>query len=233
MNRPLRAVVVDDEPLARRRLRALIGAARGVTWVGEAENGRRALRLVDEVEPELLFLDIEMPGMSGLEVARLAEERLQVVFTTAFEQHAIRAFDLHAADYLLKPFSVDRLQAAVDRARSLESLRNGPIRRIFARERGRIIPISVSTILRMEADGDYVHVHCAEREYLITSTLSDVHARMDQDAFVRVHRSHVVNLDAVVAFEPWEGSRLRLRLRNGETIVASRGRSKELRDGLR
>ena len=233
MTGPLRALVVDDEPLARRRLRALIDDAPGITWCGEAENGVRALQLIEDVEADVLFLDIEMPGMSGLDVALLADGRLQVIFTTAFDQHAVKAFDLQAADYLLKPFSAQRLRSAIERARSLAPDQRGAAQRIFARERGRIVPIPARSIVRLEADGDYVHVHTDDREHLITATLSELHARLDQDTFVRVHRSHVVNMNAVARIESSGGSRLRLCLKNGQSILASRARSKELRASFR
>lgn len=225
----LRALVVDDEPLARRRLRALLDRTPGVQWMAEAATGPEALRAIEEAGPDVVFLDVEMPGMSGVEVMERVNPPLPVIFTTAYDAYAVKAFDLHAVDYLLKPLSADRLREAVERVRRRLADRSRPARQIFARERGRIVPIPVSTIVRLEADGDYVHVHAAGRAHLITATLSSLHERLDADRFRRVHRSHVVNMDFVTAFEPCESSRLRLRMRNGDTVVASRARSRELR----
>lgn len=233
MRRDLTALVVDDEPLARRRLRALLDGVDGVVWAGEAADGEAALAAMTRLGPDVIFLDVEMPGMSGLDVLDRLDDPPQVVFTTAYEDYAVRAFDLRAADYLLKPFGRERLQAAVDRVHELAGGSRGPARQLFARERGRIVPIPVRTIVRMEADGDYVHVHAAGGTHLITATLSELHARLDPERFLRVHRSHVVNLDAVEELEPFSSSRLRMRLRNGDRVVASRARSKELRGRLK
>lgn len=225
----LRALVVDDEPLARRRLRRLLEMATGVTWAGEASSGREALDAIRRVRPDLVFLDIRMPGLTGLQVLERADPPVQVVFTTAFDEHAVAAFELRAADYLLKPFGPERLQAAVERVRELVAARRRPSRRLLVRERGRVVPVSTSSIVRLEAEGDYVRVHAGGREHLLTGSLGALHGRLDPERFVRVHRSHVVNLDFVDSIEPWEGSRLRIALADGSHVVASRSRARALR----
>lgn len=227
--RDLRALVVDDEPLARRRLRKLVDRARGVAWAGEAGTGEEALERTRSLRPDLVFLDVRMPGMSGLQVVERMERPAEVVFTTAHDDHAVQAFELHAADYLLKPISAERLQAAVDRVRELIG-RGGPrVQRLFVRERGRIVPVPVGTIVRLEADGDYVHIHAGGRSHLVTSTLTELNERLDPSTFERVHRSHVVNLDRVESIGSASSGRLRLVMDDGSEVVASRGRAKELR----
>ena len=226
----LRALIVDDEPLARRKLRRLLDGLAGIECLGEAANGPQAVEMIKREKPDVVFLDIEMPGLSGLQVVERLSEPTHIVFTTAYDEHAVAAFEVHAADYLLKPFGAARLQSAVDRVRSLRGA--GPARglaRLFVRERGRVLPLTASSIVRLEADGDYVRVHAAGRVHLVTATLQELHDRLDPDVFKRIHRSHVVNLDHVQVFEPAGGGRLRARLTDGSQVVASRTRSRELR----
>lgn len=226
----LRALIVDDEPLARRKLRRLLDGVEGVECIGEAANGPQAVESIRRENPDVVFLDIEMPGLNGLQVVERVTGPTQIVFTTAYDEHAVSAFELHAADYLLKPFGAARLRAAVDRVRSLRDTESSHgLTRLFVRERGRVLPLTSSSIVRLEADGDYVHVHAAGRVHLVTATLQELHDRLDPDVFKRIHRSHVVNLDHVQAFESVGGGRLRARLTDGSEVVASRSRSRELR----
>ena len=200
------------------------------------------IRAVDRTAPDLLFLDIEMPGASGLEVVARLTHQPHVIFTTAHSHYAVTAFELQAVDYLLKPFGPERLAQALDRVRTLEGASygsreraraalegRGPIDRLFVRERGRIIPINTTDIVRLQAEDDYVMVHTAQRRHLVSIRLKDFEARLDSQRFLRVHRSHIVNLDFVDAFEPHDDTRLMIRLTDGTGIVASRMRSRGLR----
>jgi two-component system LytT family response regulator len=167
-----------------------------------------------------------------------------VIFTTAHDRHAIAAFELGAVDYLLKPFGRDRFARALERAKPLlekqlgtgatararELLTSGPIPRLFVRDAGRIVPIRVASIERLEAADDYVLVHSAAGTFRIHVSLSDLEARLDPRVFVRVHRSHLVNLDHVASWVPYDGSRFQVTLRSGATLMASRQRSRVLRD---
>jgi two-component system, LytTR family, response regulator len=242
-----RAVVVEDEPIARAQLRDLLGDVDWIDCVGEAADGHSAVALIDDAQPDLVFLDIEMPEFNGLEVLRRLKHDPAVVFTTAYDKFAVAAFELEAIDYLLKPFGRDRLLAALERVRravrdpadepvarragdAMEQLKaGGPLTRILVRDRGRIVPIAVSEIERLEADDDYVAVHTRGRRFLVYLNMNEFEARLDAQRFLRVHRSHIVNLDHVAAMEPYDATRLVIQMRDGARIVASRTRSRELR----
>jgi two-component system LytT family response regulator len=235
------ALIVEDEPLARRRLRDLI---KGVAWlecIGESSTGRAATGAIDELQPDLVFLDVRLPDMTGLDVLSRVRHQPSVIFTTAYDQFAVTAFELAALDYLLKPFGADRFTKAIERARPLleqkngvsvrarETLTHGPVPRLFVRDAGRIVPIKVSSIEHLEACDDYVLVYTANQRYRINVTLTELEERLDPRTFVRVHRSHMVNLDHVASWTPYDGSRVQITLKSGATIMASRQRSRELR----
>lgn len=237
----IRAVIADDEPLARKKLARLLDTDPEVDCVGVSGDGAEAVRIVEELKPDLLFLDIRMPGATGIEVLERLEHRPHVVFTTAYDRYAVTAFELQALDYLLKPFGKERFATALERAKTaLGGPRrtaspvpaldpDGPLTRLFVRERGRIVPVSVNSIERLEALDDYVMVHAGGRRHLVSVRLRDFEARLDRERFVRVHRSHIVNLDHVVALVPHDATRLGIEMRDGSRIVASRSRSRELR----
>lgn len=237
------ALVVDDEPLARRKVRELLREVPWIEYLGEAADGLAALRAIDEQQPDLVFLDIRMPGLSGLELLRRVKSPPAVIFTTAYDRYAVTAFELAAVDYLLKPFSRDRFLQSVERARPAlelragmfsmeraeETLRAAPIRRLFVREGGRIVPLRTHLIERLEACDDFAYVYTGGRRYRINAPLTDLEQRLDPAAFVRIHRSHIVNLDHVVGWAPYDGSRFEVRLRDGTVLTASRQRSRALR----
>ena len=238
------AVVVDDDALARERVKDLLAEAPLVEVVGEAADGLSAVRLIDDLRPDVAFLDIEMPALSGLKLLERLKHRPAVIFTTAYDQYALTAFELAAVDYLLKPFGVERFRTALERAvaslkardqslpgvdRVRETLaQEEHLQRLFLRERDTILPVDVSRVTRFEADGDYVLVHAGERPHLVRLKLQDLEARLGEP-FLRVHRSHLVNLDHVRRFEPHDATRLAVVMADGTRIVASRSRSQELR----
>lgn len=242
-----RAVVVEDEPIAREQLRDLLSDVDWIECIGDAADGRSAVALIDEVKPDLVFLDIEMPELNGLDVLRTIQHDPAVVFTTAYDRFAVTAFELEAIDYLLKPFGRDRLVAALERVRrairepgdeppvrrareAMDQLQgSGPLARIFVRDRGRIVPIAVGDIERLEADDDYVAVHTRGRRFLVYLGMNEFEARLDPQRFLRIHRSHIVNLDHVAALEPFDATRLQVQMRDGTKLIASRTRSRELR----
>jgi two-component system LytT family response regulator len=221
----IRALVVDDEPLVRERLRTLLSAHQDVEVAGEAADGPAALAAFSTLAPQVVFLDIQMPGLSGLEVAEVwrSEGSLPVIiFVTAYDQFALEAFRLHAVDYLTKPIDPGRFSESLDRARELvgKPNRDELDRRIQAmiemherrlsvrphvvvRERERYLLVSTAEIHGLEATGNYVQLHCERANHILRSTLAAVEARLDPQRFVRVHRSWIVNLEQVREVQPW------------------------------
>jgi two-component system, LytTR family, response regulator len=239
----VRVVIADDEPLARRALREHL---RHVDWIGsvdEAGDGLSAVRLVDELRPDLLFLDVVMPGLSGVEVAEQLTHRPHIIFTTAYDRYAVTAFELGALDYLLKPFGRERVLVVLARARvalqhALPSVagrasqvlrQSTPVTSIYIKDRGRLLRVPTESVQRLEACDDYVAVHADGRRYLMNARLGDLHARLDPARFVRVHRSHVVHLAFVDAVEPGGGSRLVVVMRDGARVPVSRAGGTQLR----
>ncbi len=237
-----RALIAEDEAPARESLREYLASVPAVEIVGEAVDGRTALALAEAQVPDLLFLDVRLPELSGLEVARRIRHRAEIVFTTAYDRFAVAAFEIGAIDYLVKPFGRERLVGAVGRAltrlgqpavgagdRARDSLARGPLERLFARHGDRIVPIACGSIRRIQAQGDYAEVHAAEGVFLIHVTLAELAARLDPARFRQVHRSHIVSLDAIAHMRPHDDRRLAITLKDGSVVVASRAASEELR----
>ena len=238
----VRALIAEDEAPARESLRDYLAATPWIEIVAEAVDGQSALALADELRPDLLFLDVRLPELSGLEVARRIQHPAEIVFTTAYDRFAVAAFEIGALDYIVKPFGRERLAAAVARVRARigkapadagerarSSLSAEPIARLFARQGDRIVPIPVESIRRIQAQGDYAEVHAADGVFLLHVALAELAARLDPSRFRQVHRSHVVNLDAVEHMRPYDERRLAITLRDGAVVVASRAASEELR----
>jgi two-component system LytT family response regulator len=238
------AILVEDEGVALAELRELVAEVDWLETIGEATDGLTAIDRIDALEPDVVFLDVKLPEVSGLEVLERIRHDPAVVFTTAYDRYAVAAFELEAIDYLVKPFGRERFLETVERLRrSLErgtletaatrvrrALGGAPLDRILVRDAGRLVPLSVGAVQRLEAEGEYVRVHAGAHRYLVRLPLGEFERRLDPTRFVRVHRSHVVNLDHVRSLEPYDGSRLMVRMADGTRIVASRTRSKELRD---
>jgi two-component system LytT family response regulator len=237
------AFVADDEPVARAGLRAMLRACDWVEVVGEAADGESAVRESPALRPELVFLDVQMPGLLGTEVLRRLERPPFVIFTTAYSEHAVTAFELGAVDYLLKPFGPARLAAAMERVRSAlgepapvdtferlsGALAGGPISRLFVRIGGTLVPLPVERVSWFEASGDYVTAHAGSARHLLHLSLGRLEARLDPRRFVRVHRTHIVNLDQVRAFRRDARGNLEAELLDGARVPVSRARAHELR----
>lgn len=237
------AFVADDEPVARTGLRAMLGAFEWVTVAGEAADGVSAVREIQALKPELVFLDVQMPGLLGTDVLRGLERPPFVIFTTAYSEHAVTAFELGAVDYLLKPFGPARLAAGMERVRSAlgepapadvferlsGALAGGPISRLFVRIGGMLVPLPVERVSWFEASGDYVTAHAGNAGHLLHLSLSRLEARLDPRRFVRVHRTHIVNLDQVRAFRRGARGNLEAELLDGARVPVSRARAQELR----
>ena len=234
----------EDEPLARDVLRDAIYAHPALRLVGEAADGASALQRITELRPEVVFMDIQMPEMSGLDVLRRLDYLPRIVFTTAYDGHAVTAFELHALDYLLKPFTRERFGAAV--ARVLDSAAPGPaaldaalaradgaparLERILVRDRGRIFPLSTGEIEYMKADSKYTVIVARGQHFLVRIGISELEAQLDPQRFIRIHRSALVNLDFVDSMRADEQSQLQILMRDGTSLGANREASKLLRD---
>jgi DNA-binding LytR/AlgR family response regulator len=237
----IRALIVDDEEPARERLRRLLDEVEDVEVVGEAEDGERAMEQIAAVEPTVMFLDIQMPGCSGLEVAAsLPVPAPHVVFCTAFDQYAIDAFELNAVDYLLKPVTRARLGKALDRVRkgvtdsgevqrALSS--TGPATRFLARKGATYRVVAAREILCFVSEGGLTKLH-ADQHYWMPPTLNDLELRLDPAQFFRISRAAIVNLDAVSEVVPTIGGQGEVRLRDGSRLEVSRRRFKELTERL-
>jgi two-component system LytT family response regulator len=228
----LRALIADDEPLARTLIREFLVTHPEVQVVAEADNGLEAARAIQDHAPDIVFLDIQMPKLTGLEVLQLTGLRRGVIFTTAYDQHAMKAFDLHAVDYLLKPFTQERFDAALRRAAQLAPQDTPAVDRLVAQHGLQRVLIRDGTELRVlaldeveyaEAQADYVAFHHAGRDHLKAQRISDLEAQLDPKQFVRVHRSFIVNLRHLQALERTESNGHALRLRSGKRIPVSRG----------
>jgi two-component system LytT family response regulator len=252
--RPITVLVADDEPLARRRLLRLLRAEAGIEIVAECKGGRSAVEQILARSPDLIFLDIQMPDLDGFGViAEVGAERMPaVVFVTAFDQYALRAFEVHAFDYLLKPFEGERFHAALARVRAHLSAtrREGypgeeQLRRLLAEVLGRDADstpkpaspyfervavksegttriLQIADVDWFETDGNYVRVHVGKNTYLIRSTANRLQEELDPVRFARIHRRFLVNVDRVVGLEPWFGGDAVVLLRDGTKLRLSR-----------
>ncbi len=233
----LRVVIVDDEPLARAVVREFLGSHAGVDVVAECGNGFDAVKAVSELAPDLLFLDVQMPKLSGFEVLELVGREVPVIFTTAYDQYALRAFEVHAVDYLLKPFSAERLAEALARARArlaareagpIDALvadvrsRQTPLERVLIRDGSRVHVLPVDRIDYVEAQDDYVCFKSEGRDYLKDQTLAAVEVALDAARFVRIHRSYLLNIERIARVELYaKDSRIAI-LRDGTKLPVSR-----------
>jgi len=219
----LRAVVVDDEPLARRRLTRLLASNRGVHVVGEAGDGGAAAAVIASTRPDVAFLDVQMPAPDGVSVARaLRPSRPLVVFVTAHDRYAVQAFDVRAVDYLLKPISRDRLVETLARVRQQLAQPHVWLQRLPVRSRGQVVIVDVTDIDWIESGGNYVVVHAAGRTHILRETLSHLEAALDPAAFLRIHRSAVVRLDRVARLDVALRGDYDVTLRDGTRVRLSR-----------
>jgi two-component system LytT family response regulator len=249
----IRALLVDDERLARRRLRRLLAAVPDVTVVGEAASGSAAVLMVRELAPDLLFLDIQLPELDGFEVLAALDDRRPpvIVFTTAYGQHALSAFDVHALDYLVKPIEAPRLLTAVERARAaltgqrgrafppaLEQflndwqMRSGYAERLAVRDRQRIAIVRVADVDWLESADNYVTLHVGRRTYLVRQTMKALEERLDPARFLRIRRSVMVNVDRVVELRPEHHGEHAVRLQDGTILASTRTYADALRQFL-
>ena len=210
----MRAIIVDDEDLARAVVREFLGRHADVEIVAECANGFEAVKAIAELEPDLVFLDIQMPKLNGFEVVELAGRKARYIFVTAYDQYALKAFQVHAVDYLLKPFSQQRIDEAIAPARGSignapaveamvqeAALRNKPLERVLIRDGARVHVIPADKIDYIEAQDDYVQITSGGKPYLKNQRMADLESQLDPNAFLRIHRSYIVNVEAIARIE--------------------------------
>lgn len=253
MTSKIRALIVDDEPLAREGVRLHLEAQPDVEIVGEARDGEEAVEMITALHPDLVFLDVQMPGLDGFGVIEAVgvDAMPAVIFVTAYDQFALRAFDAHAVDYLLKPFDAERLNTAVESARNqirgkrrneveerlvalLGELRGKGqfLERIVVRSGGRILILRIEDVEWLEAASNYVRIHAAGREYLLRETMTNLETKLDPSHFVRIHRSTIVRLDRIKELEPLFQGDYVLILQDGTRLTSSRGYRDRLQELL-
>jgi two-component system LytT family response regulator len=240
----IRTLIVDDEPLARERLRKLLEAEPDVEIVGEAGDGREAAAAIERAQPDLVFLDIQMPELDGfgvVETIRTARTP-EIIFVTAFSQHALRAFEVHALDYLLKPFDRERFQVALGRARTrLAQARSDELSerltallaemrpearttdRLAIKSGGRVLFLKLADIDWIEAADNYVNLHVGAESHLLRETMTALEARLDASQFLRINRSTIVNVERIKELRPMFHGDYAVILRNGSRLSLSRG----------
>lgn len=248
----MRVLIIDDEPLARERIRTLLTKESDVQILAECADGASAVQAIKKHGPDLIFLDVQMPGMGGFEVLQaLGEEELPlVIFVTAYDQHALKAFEVHALDYLLKPFKQARFQATLQRARErlgvpepegtrhLAELlaRLAPARdylsRVAVRNGERVVFVKMDAVEYIEAAGNYVVLHCGKENHILRQTLSSLEVELDPRKFIRVNRSTLVNVEQVRELQPLFKGEHALLLKNGKQLPLTRG-VREIQDLLR
>ena len=237
MNKRLQVLIVDDEELARRLSLEYLRSHPDIEVIGECETGLEAVDAISKLNPDMVLLDIQMPQLSGLEVLEITGRRSGVIFTTAYDQYALKAFDLHAVDYLLKPFSQQRFDDALTKARKLlaqetssstqaiETLltqQSEKLQRLLIRDRGQVHVVPLASIDYVEAQDDYILIHAAGKSYMKTQTLSELEGQLDASKFVRVHRSFLLQLNALQAIEKASKDSQVAVLKNGAQVPVSR-----------
>ncbi len=242
----IRAVIVDDEELARHLLREYLQQAGGVEVIAECANGFEAVKTIAEHKPDLVFLDVQMPKLDGFEVLELIDPAVSVIFVTAYDQYAMRAFDANAVDYLLKPFSADRFKKALERVRQrlgnpappapkipaaeLSAAARSPeakLERIVVKDGTKVHIIPIDKLDYVEAQDDYIALHSEKRNYLKQQTISSIEAQLDPKKFIRIHRSYIVNLERIARIEPYtKDSRVAVLLDGSQLPVSRSGHAK-------
>ena len=250
---PIRVLIVDDEPLAREKIKGMAKDDPDLSVVGECSNGAEAVEAVRTLRPDLLLLDVQMPEMGGFAVLEALESEglPPVIFITAFDNYAVRAFEVHALDYLLKPFDRERFAAAMGRAKAqirreqsggvdsrilslLEQLREAPKyqERLVIKSNGRVFFLHVDEVEWIEAEGNYVSIHAGKKAHLLRETISGMEAQLDPQKFIRVHRSAIVNLNRVKELQPWSHGEYRIILKDGTQLTLSRSYREKLQAAL-
>ncbi|HXR99117.1 MAG TPA: LytTR family DNA-binding domain-containing protein [Pyrinomonadaceae bacterium] len=249
----IRALIVDDEPLARRRIKSLLAHDQSVEVIGECSDGYKAVTSISELNPDLVFLDVQMPAMDGFEVIKTisAEQMPTVIFVTAYDQYALKAFEVNALDYLLKPFDRRRFQKTLERAKAMiRGLKNGNFNnqllsllddlrreqnipdRFIIKSGGRVVFLRVEEIDWMSTVGNYVRLQVGRDSHLMRETMTGMESKLDPVSFMRIHRSTIVNLDRVKEVQPWAKGEYVVIMRDGTRLIMSRRYRERLNERL-
>ncbi len=249
----IRALIVDDEPLARERIRDILETDSEIEIIGECASGAEAIEAIERQTPDLVFLDVEMPGKDGFAVLEeLGPDRIPaIIFVTAYDQYAVRAFEVYALDYLLKPFDQERFEKALMRAKAhiqnekseniterilsaLEEIKSKPVHleRLVIKMNGHVFFVKTDDIDWLEAEGNYVRLHAGKESYLLRDTISALEGQLDPKRFVRVHRSAIVNVDRIQELQAWFHGEYRIILREGVQLTLSRSYREKLHELL-
>jgi two-component system, LytTR family, response regulator len=234
----MKALIVDDERLARKELVKLLEEHPSIEIVGEAMNADEAEKLMEELNPDLLFLDIQMPGRTGFQLLESLDSAPLVVFTTAYDEYALKAFEVNALDYLLKPIQPDRLAEAVHKIIDKERQREGRGRdsklglndQVFVKDGERCWFVSLAQIRMFESDGNYIKVYFEGNKPMIHKSLNALDEKLDERAFFRASRKHIVNLSWVEGIEPWFNGGLMVKLKGGDKVEVSRRQAAKFKD---
>jgi len=234
----MKALIVDDERLARKELIKLLEEHPSIEVAGEAANADEAEQMITDLNPDLLFLDIQMPGRTGFQLLESLDSAPLVVFTTAYDEFALKAFEVNALDYLLKPITPERLGEAVHKVQEKERMRSGKPRdkklgledQVFVKDGERCWFVSLAQVRMFESDGNYIKVYFDSNRPMIHKSLNALDEKLDERAFFRASRKHIVNLSWVEGIEPWFNGGLMVRLRGGDKVEVSRRQAARFKD---
>lgn len=242
----IKAIIIDDENLGRQIIREYLKAHPDVEIAAECRDAHEAFEAVQEHQPDLLFLDIQMPEVDGFEFLSMLDEMPQVIFSTAYDQYALKAFEVSAIDYLLKPFDQVRFDTALERVKKNLQLKtvdtqkieqliaslhptSNFLQKMLVKQAGRVVILYCDDLVFIEAMEDYANLHTMKDSYLVQQTLNYLESRLNPEKFIRAHRSYIVNIDAVKEIQAWTNSRYKLILKNDKEIVLSRSGVKKLK----
>ena len=243
----IKVLIIDDEDFAREVIKEYLEDISEIEIIGEFSDGFSGLKAINELNPDLVFLDVQMPKLSGFELLEVLEKKPMIIFTTAYDQYAIKAFEMNAVDYLLKPFSKERFDAAIQKVSEKKNLRNEDLlsklensidskkeilNRIVVKSRNEIEVLAVDQVDYIEAQDDYVMIYTGEKKYLKQKTMNFFEKHLDSKTFLRVHRSYIVRLDRIQKIEPYEKSSSILVLKNGKKVPVSRSGLSKLKTVL-
>jgi two-component system LytT family response regulator len=243
----IKVIIIEDEELGRQLIKNYLSGQDNVEVVAECENGFEGIKAIQDLNPDLLFLDIQMPKLNGFEMLEILDEKPEIIFTTAYNQYAIQAFELNAIDYLLKPFSKDRLLDALEKAKerirtrqprneNINKMIQEPleeiIQRVVVKSNNKISVIPVEKIRYLEAQDDYVMIYTFEGKHLKQATMKYFEKHLDPNDFMRVHRSYIIRLDQVVQLEPYGKDSYVAKLKDGPTVKISKSGFKSLKEKL-